>query len=333
MANQSNSTCASIDRRRMLRNMQLVELQAPEDFVAKSRTVQFVSTNPNIGNYLPVLAIQQMLHENTDVFNIHREIDYDFVNANYEVAVIGGAGLLHKTFEPFWREFAEKCRLPYVIWGVGLCSLDSVDGPTFVASDAASAVFEGALAVNVRDELTAKTYGANILEKISITECPTIFYLRGFRVSPVKDSVTMVMHPDLIGDEVHDALEIALTERGLKVAKTLNVQSEAEGIDDIVYDYYCESSLIVTSRLHGAIIAYGLGLPYIAIAGDEKLREFHRRFGGGWLANNVAELNSVLDSAEFSFAAPGVEPAKPDLTGVTEFGNLAAILLDNHQNK
>jgi hypothetical protein len=313
--------------------MQLLKVKSPADYVANSKVAQFVSTNPNIGNYLPVLAIQQMLHENTDVFNIHREIDYDFVNANYEVAVIGGAGLLHKVFEPFWREFAQKCTLPYVIWGVGLCSLDSAVEPTYVSPDAASAVFERALAVNVRDALTATTYGSSIVDQISVTECPTVFYLRRFKVVPEKDAVTLVAHPDLINDAVHKAAVKSLVERGLKVRKTLNVQTEAEGIDDIIYDYYCQSSLIVTSRLHGAIIAYGLGLPYIALVGDEKLREFHRTYGGGWLANDVAELNEVLDRADFVFAAPGVEPAKPDLTGVTNFGNVASALLDKAQNK
>ena len=325
-------SAASVDRRTFLRNMQLVKLKSPEEYVAKSKIVQFVSTNPNIGNYLPVLAIQRMLHENTDVFNIHREIDYDFINANYESAVIGGAGLLHKVFEPFWKEFGEKCTLPTVIWGVGLCSLDSADEPTFVAPEAARAVLERALAVNVRDDLTAKTYASGIRDAISVTECPTVFYLKDFHVVPAKDAVTLVIHPGLISDEMHEAVEHALTLRGLRVKKTLNVQTEAEGIDDIIYDYYCESSLIVTSRLHGAIIAYGLGLPYIAIAGDEKLREFHLIFGGGWLANDVAGVNAVLDSADFSFAMPGIEPPKPDLTEVMNFGILASKLLYKAQN-
>lgn len=313
--------------------MQLARVQGAESYFAQSKVVQFVSTNPNIGNFLPVLAIQQMLHENTDVFNVHREIDWDFVNDNYELAVIGGAGLLHSVFEPFWREFAEKCNLPYLIWGVGLCSIDSIEQPTYVHPQVAVSVFERALAVNVRDTLTADTYGGSIRDQISITACPTIFYLRKFAVSPVKNAVTLVMHPELVSDEVHDAVERSLKARDLNVVKTFNVQSETEGVDDIIYDYYCESSLVVTSRLHGAIIAYGLGLPYIAIAGDEKLREFHRLFGGGWLVENLNQLNQVLERADFSFAEPGVEPSKPDLSDVINFGILATSFHDKAQNK
>ena len=38
----------------------------------KSKTLQFYSANRNIGNYLPVLAIHQMLGEQLDVWNIHK---------------------------------------------------------------------------------------------------------------------------------------------------------------------------------------------------------------------------------------------------------------------
>jgi len=321
-----------INRRINLRNMQLLQRLNPSEYSARSKVVQFVSTNPNIGNYLPVFAIQQMLRENTDVFNIHREIDYDFINANYESAVIGGAGLLHKIFEPFWREFAQKCTLPTVIWGVGLCSLDSVAEPTFCAPDAAADVFARALAVNVRDELTADTYGSAIRDKISITECPTVFYLRRFRVQPEKNVVSLVVHPDLISAQVHSEVESTLTDLGFTVLRTLNVQNDNESIDDIIDDYYCRSSLVVTSRLHGAIIAYGLGLPYVALAGDEKLREFHRLFGGGQLVNSAAELKVMLSQPDFVFATPGVEPPKPDLSSVIEFGNLASGLLRQKQD-
>jgi polysaccharide pyruvyl transferase WcaK-like protein len=88
---------------------------------------------------------------------------------------------------------------------------------------------------------------------------------------------------------------------------------------------------VVTSRLHGAIIAYGLGLPYVALAGDEKLREFHRLFGGGQLVNSAAELKVMLSQPDFAFAAPGVEPPKPDLSALIEFGNLASGLLRQKQ--
>ncbi|MTA08892.1 MAG: hypothetical protein F2523_03970, partial [Actinobacteria bacterium] len=43
----------SVDRRMVFRNVQLLK---PEDRVANSQILQFISTNANIGNYMPVRA-------------------------------------------------------------------------------------------------------------------------------------------------------------------------------------------------------------------------------------------------------------------------------------
>ena len=84
----------------------------------KSKTLQFYSANRNIGNYLPVLAIHQMLGEELDVWNIHKTpIDWDFVHKNYSQVIIGGAGLLHSVFEKFWIDIEKNCKLPIIIWG------------------------------------------------------------------------------------------------------------------------------------------------------------------------------------------------------------------------
>ena len=71
--------------------------------VVKSKTLQFYSANRNIGNYLPVLAIHQMLDQELDTWNIHKSpIDWSFVHKNYTQVIVGGAGLLHSVFEKFW---------------------------------------------------------------------------------------------------------------------------------------------------------------------------------------------------------------------------------------
>ena len=64
----------------VFRNVQLLK---PEDRVANSQILQFISTNANIGNYMPVRAIQDMLGQEADVWNMHRPADWDFINNNY----------------------------------------------------------------------------------------------------------------------------------------------------------------------------------------------------------------------------------------------------------
>jgi hypothetical protein len=310
------------DRRMRFRNMQLL---APGDEGARSRITQFISTVDNIGNYMPVKAIQNMLGEETDVWNIHRPIDWDFVNSNYNAAVIGGAGLLAKTFNKFWVDCAANCKIPIIVWGVGTCIVDGFElEDTSCDIEPVKSLFERALMVNVRDELTADLYGGTIRDQISITACPTIYYLSDFEVVAEPKTVTLSVHPDLVNDETHDAIEALCEGKGFTVLRTLNVQTPEQGLEDIIRDYYCRSELVIATRLHGAITAYGLGIPYLAMPGDEKLREFHRLFGGGKLFSNMDELADLLGETHAPLA-------RPDLSAVLEFGGQAKAAIDHLQ--
>jgi len=75
---------------------------------------------------------------------------------------------------------------------------------------------------------------------------------------------------------------------------TDNVQTKSRGLEQITKNNYCASNLVITTRLHGAIIAYGLGIPYIIIARDEKLRAFHQRYNNGFMVKNIKELQSII---------------------------------------
>jgi hypothetical protein len=306
------------DRRMLFRNMQLLAIG---DEGARSKITQFISTNANIGNYMPVKAIQTMLGEVTDVWNIHRPIDWDFVNSNYKAAVIGGAGLLAKTFNKFWVDCAANCKIPIILWGIGTCIVDGFEiQETSCDIEPVRSIFERALLVNVRDELTADLYGGGIRDQISITACPTIYYLRDFEVVADPKTVTLSVHPDLVNSETHDAIEALCESKGFTVLRTENVQTPEEGLEDIISNYYCRSELVIATRLHGAITAYGLGIPYLALPGDEKVREFQRLFGGGHLFNDMDALAKLL--GETHAALP-----LPDLSEIHAFGDRARLAL------
>ena len=308
------------DRRMRFRNMQLL---APGDEGARSRITQFISTNDNIGNYMPVKAIQNMLGEETDVWNMHRPIDWNFVNSNYKAAVIGGAGLLAKVFNKFWVDCAANCKIPIIVWGVGTCIVDGLPiEETTCDLEPVRSIFERALMVNVRDELTADLYGGSIRDQISITACPTIYYLRNFEVVAEPKTVTLSVHPDLVNDETHDAIEALCVSKGFTVLRTLNVQMPDQGLEDIIRNFYCRSELVIATRLHGAITAYGLGIPYLALPGDEKLREFQRLFGGGHLFANVDALAELLAQTHAPLPLP-------DLSAIQAFGERARIALES----
>jgi hypothetical protein len=302
------------DRQMVFRNLQLV---SPVERVAKSNVMQFISTNANIGNFMPVKAIQNMLGEETDVWNMHRPVDWQFVNANYKAVVIGGAGLLSRAFNQFWIDCAANCNLPIIVWGIGTCIIDGIElEQTICDFEPVRSIFDRAVLINVRDEVTAKLYADGLGDKTWITACPTIDYLSKFEVTPERNTLTLSVHPELATERTHGLIR-AMSERlGFMVLRTENVQSPEEGLEDIIRNYYCRSELVIATRLHGAITAYGLGIPYLAWPGDEKVREFHRLYGGGHLFRSMDALANLL--------AVKHEPLpKPDLTAVHAFAKLA----------
>lgn len=282
------------DRRMRFRDVHLLQ---GRDRIPQSPVLQFYSSVDNIGNYLPVAAIRDYLGCATDTWSIHHPVDYDYVNANYRGVIVGGAGLIYQPFAQFWSEFAEKCRLPFIIWGVGACIPDAMgldDAIPF--RKALRVVAKQADLINVRDDISADLFSG---EAVSVTACPSVSYLKDFTGSRPSGPFTLATHSELVSNTEHEALRQALRQ-DRKVILTNNIQSRLMGVDDIIRRRYSLSSTVVTTRLHGAIIAYGLGIPYVAMSRDEKLRAFTRIYGGGVEIASASEIYEAVTSAQAS---------------------------------
>ncbi len=267
-----------------------------------SSIMQFYSSVDNIGNYLPVLGIQQMLDHQTDTWCIHDpKIDFEFINQNYKCVIIGGAGLLHECFENFWTRVLKECQLPILIWGVGVCLPDQNNVRTDlsdsiknsgVSREIITQIAQRCELINVRDNLTADYYD---LKDADISACPTIVYVRKFQHKPTVDPQFLLSsHEELVSLEDQGKIFQAVGSTVDSFRYTDNFQKTYQSIDDIILNYYCPSSAVVTTRLHGAIIAYGLGIPYVAIARDLKMREFHRLHGNGICLEHSEEIEHAL---------------------------------------
>jgi polysaccharide pyruvyl transferase WcaK-like protein len=79
---------------------------------------------------------------------------------------------------------------------------------------------------------------------------------------------------------------------------------------------YQKSDFVVTTRLHGAIIAYAFKRPYIAISYDPKIAAFHKQYGGGVCITDVNQLAATLGSDQFKLLS-GYEK---ELAKVKQFG-------------
>jgi polysaccharide pyruvyl transferase WcaK-like protein len=288
--------------------------------VAKSRFLQFYSANRNIGNFLPVLAIHQMLDQPLDLWNIHKTpIDWAFVHKNYMQVIVGGAGLLHSVFEKFWLELDKNCKLPITIWGVGVC-LPNNDQVKGVSKPVVQSVFAKAKLANVRDELTRDFYQLD--PRLSITACPTLFYIANtFKVIDKEKNEKKILHSshvDLEPTSTTPQIKKIIETAGFKYYLTENIETKKQPLKKIL-KMYQDCDYVVTTRLHGAIIAYAFKRPYIAISLDPKMTAFHKLYGGGVCITDINQLPAALARKKFKDKSNYDQ----ELDRVREFGALS----------
>lgn len=286
----------------------------------KSKIIQFFcGSRENIGDYLPVLGIRQMLNQTPDLWHADHKIDYNFVNKNYKCGIIGGAGLLHPHFEKFWKELAKNCKIPLIVWGIGICLPKYGKQAMGVNKDIARIIFNKCDLINFRDTLTAQYYN---VKKCSITPCPCIAYLQKFRKYCKPKNVLYSCHPgltDRLDKSINSKIIKQIKSNTKKFSYTNNFFKSFNDFDNIIKNY-CNSKIVVSTRLHGAIIPYALGIPYIVIPYDKKVSAFYNDFGNGLVVKSPEELDKALD---YKFK---LKPIK--LKEVLEFGKLAKNWID-----
>ena len=268
--------------------------------VVKSKILQFYSANRNIGNYTPVLGIHQMLDQELDVWNIHKSpVDWEFVHKNYEQVIVGGAGLLHSVFEKFWVDLDKNCKLPIIIWGIGVCLPDN-DSVKGVPKQVVQSVFSRAVYANVRDELTRDFY--QLSADISLTACPTLVHVaNNFKVEVKVEDGKRILHSshvDLEPTSTTPEIKKIIESAGYKYYFTENIETKKLPLKRIL-NMYQDCDYVVTTRLHGAIIAYAFKRPYIAISFDPKVAAFHKLYGGGVCITSVDQLAQTLNGDQF----------------------------------
>ena len=289
----------------------------PSVRVAHSQVIQFYSSANNIGNLLPVLAIHNMLQMTPDLWAINdKSMDFNFINNNYKCAIIGGAGLLHPVFEPFWKKFYKECKIPFIMWGIGICLPDKLHKG--LDKDLVKAITERCELINVRDELTAKYFDMN---NAYITPCPSILFLQKFKSVETNNDLDFVLYVPHEHQVTHEE-KMSVFNSIIKYKKNALIINNEESfncdLECFINDTYCKSNLIITSRLHGAIIAYALSIPYIAIAHDKKLVAFHREYGNGAMVHDIEELEEYLSERK---VIPSLTPIS--IQSIEEFGKIA----------
>jgi polysaccharide pyruvyl transferase WcaK-like protein len=190
--------------------------------------------------------------------------------------VIGGGGLLQSVFKDFW-EYIIASELDYCIYGIGI---NKMQGRLQLHDSLLKQIIKGAFYSVVRDNVSYLSLFQNApseIQKLSICPSVNFFHQEYWQLSPQRNNLLLhVVHPsDLrLANANHATIsknlkEIA-QELGLEYKETTNMSSNYKRS----LKYINISNVVVSSRLHGCIMAYGMGIPFIALYCDYKTESF-----------------------------------------------------------
>ena len=253
----------------------------------------------NIGDWLSARGIQSLLAPFSVVEHL---CDRPFIDETLlrlseatprDLVVIGGGGLFMDYFTPFWEGFLRVAkRVPFCIWGVGFCDLKREP------SRACTALLEDVASMSrftvVRDQLTREYLSRCALPPP--VPCPSTV-----AVEPAPQEGWGILHSanyTTAGAEVYEfmcarAREFA-AQTGRRYRETNNrIPDESEKALAEVLDRYRKSDLVISSRLHGCIIALALGRKVLAVSGDRKVESFMKAMGLERWVCDLEDVNSV----------------------------------------
>jgi len=239
----------------------------------------------NIGDWLSARGIQSLLKDEEIVEHL---CDAPFVSQTLErlaqihpldLVVIGGGGLFMDYFVPFWEGILGLGdRVRYCIWGVGYCDLKRE--PSRPDTHLLEQVVRGSRCCFVRDELTR-----NLLAACSLpppVPCPSLAAVES-------QSITSrgLLHVDnytTAGAEVYEAMDACGRRFAEQTHRTfLCTNNRIEAGDERALtralQLYRRSDIVLSSALHGCVIAVATGRKVLAVSGDRKIESFMEAAG------------------------------------------------------
>jgi polysaccharide pyruvyl transferase WcaK-like protein len=242
------------------------------------------ATQSNVGDWLSARGIPALLTPEAVVEHL---CDERFVDETLErlaaadptdLVVIGGGGLFMDYFRPFWEGLLEINAPAFCVWGAGVCDLKRE--ASSVPRAVLERLVEKSLLFVVRDDLTLgflpRAGGAYAVP------CPA---MAGLGLVPATGTGLLhAAHKFVVGAEAHEAVNTALASFAGQTGRELRevdnrIRESSEPAYRAVLAEYARAELVVSSRLHGCIIALAMGRKVLAVSGDRKVEAFMRAAG------------------------------------------------------
>lgn len=259
--------------------------------------IHVYANQSNVGDWLSAIGIQSLISP-LDIEECF--CDEPFVPATLErlsrataddFIVVGGGGLFMDYFVPFWEGFRPIAdRVPFGIWGAGYCDMKREDSRP--PRELIAEIVKRSHFCLVRDELTRSFLPDCELPPSVI--CPTVVAVPT-SVAGEPGSLLHVDHYDNVGEHIYDGMVSAATHfascTGRRYRQTNNlIPSGDRAALRRTLDLYSAADMVITSRLHGCIIALATGRRVLAVSGDRKVESF---MGTAGLSEWVCDLDDV----------------------------------------
>ncbi len=265
----------------------------------------------NIGDWLSALGIQSLLrpHPVTELLCdepfVPETLDTLAHASSQDLVVIGGGGLFMDYFTPFWEGLLHRAaHVPYCIWGVGFCDLKRE--PSRLPERLLEEVVRRSQLCVVRDRLTRHALGGELLPPVA---CPSLAM-----VEPPTGQGHGLLHVDnysTAGADVYEAMDAAgreFAERTGRPCRGTNNRISGGDVGALTNTLllYERSDLVLSSALHGCIIAVAMGRPVLAVSGDRKIESFMEAVGlRDWVCD-ITETASIPARLETLGRQPSV---------------------------
>ena len=297
------------------------------------------ANDENIGDFLSAQGIALVTGGHPRLFPFERRIPAlgSFLKSLDErsTVIVGGGGLLKVSFDRFWRVVL-ACRAQagfrLILWGVGYC--DVVGEDTRGALELARQVVQQSAGSAFRDRLSyepfsdlprTRTIGCPALHAVQRMELPVASkgdqprllrvdhpgLLAGISNRQQLDAAKHVaavceewarprgMHVDTTSNMVRRVGRMPDRIRARMAVTTLETRLAAHRVAAAVSQYYAPADIVVTSRLHGAIIAAALGKPIVALSNDAKIDQFMSSIGlSDYVTDDPREISRLLDGLD-----------------------------------
>jgi polysaccharide pyruvyl transferase WcaK-like protein len=226
----------------------------------------------------------------------------------HDLIVIGGGGLLMDYFEPFWEAFRSVAlRVPFCIWGVGYCDLKQE--PSLPAGALIEDIVNQSRLCFVRDELSRSHLPHCLLP--GPVPCPSINVIEP--AGPQGTGLLHVVNYSTAGAKTYDHMCLTAqqfaADKGIAYRETNN-RVKKDSVEEMsrVLAHYANSGIVLSSALHGCIIAVAMGRKLVAVSGDRKIEAFMAAVGLRDWVLDTAEANSVRSRLEMIATQPDPAP-------------------------